>query len=92
MRQAYELGYVTASIFAGEERKLRYLTRAIIQPLWDSKPENACTSTYRFISIDDISFVKPVEIGKVLSLSANVAYTASDEGEPPLRDLYHAAM
>jgi len=54
MREAFELGYLTACNFAKRDR-------------------------IRFVMMDDIIFLQPVEIGQVLSFGARVVYTAASK-------------
>lgn len=54
MREAFELGYLTACNFAKRDR-------------------------VRFVMMDDIIFLEPVEIGQVLSFGARVVYTAESK-------------
>lgn len=51
MREAFELAYANAMLYAKE------------RPL--------------FLSLDEISFKKPIPIGSVLNLTSNVVYTGS---------------
>ena len=67
MRLAYELGFTTARLFTRQYAKLSNLYQCFCS--------RSCRRPVTFLSLDKISFAKPVPIGSILRLKSEILYT-----------------